>query len=619
VSLLNSWLETLFLKTNPLYLVQDNDHILSNVEIQTHLSEYELFFYEDPMELRYVFEQYRLNLFKKPLLLIVTKEFNSVPFDILKSSLQVNISWRLLFPFLNEKVLKQFSTEELNQLLIRSEREMNIKSSLSSKETELYLFQSIYDIDMRNMASTEQSVLGKIAEFYTNHQAIPQSYINFVQKYYSEVQLSTSLQSKILFEEYVNQKFSQDILSYENSNLDERKEDFASQLEMYKIPSINSLLKKIHVTDASIFPAYIQPLLIEHKQIQHDLVNQLANLNFEEFKLDDWKKLAFKIGKIRSTGLLFNTPISDSRPIVNANNVFESWLVTSFESLRSLPSFPSPKLSHQVPHYIASSNNYKKALLVMDGMSFTFWEIIKSHLEKNTEWAFDEHAIFSWVPTLTTISRQAIFSGLEPKEFSKSIFTTNYEATLWKRFWINDGYLSEEISYQRSLGFEHYNRSNISGFSSPLISIYGGVIDVIDRFMHSSLQGLSSIHNELDHWLNQNYLVNLLNDLHEANYEIYITSDHGHIEAMGSGKINEGTLASSKGQRVRMYEHSSLQHNAHSNYPKTILWQSTGLPNIYPLIAKGHDAFIRKNDKLVTHGGINIEEVIVPFIQLKRH
>lgn len=619
MSSLNSWLETLFLKTNPLYLVQDNDHILSNLEIQMLLLEYDLYFHKDPMELRYVFEQYRLNLFKKPLLLIITKEFSSVPFDILKSSLQVSISWGLLFPFLNKEALKKFSSEELNRLLTRSEREVKVQSILSFKETELYLFQSVYEINLSDMTNTEQSFLGKTAEFYTNGHTIPKSFIDFIKRYYSEIDLLYLLQSKDLFKNYLNHCFSQDILRYEDLTIDIQKKNSSSQLEFYASSVITPLIEKVHVKDLSVFPSAIRPLLIEHQQIQDSLIHQLESLNFDEFRLEDWKKLAFKIGKIRSNNLLFNTNFNDTQSILIANNAFEDWFVKSFESLRSLPSFPSPKLSHQVPHYLASSKNYKKALLVMDGMSFTFWEIIKSYLIKNTEWDFEENAIFSWVPTLTSVSRQAIFSGLEPREFSNSIYTTNYEATLWQAFWVKDGYKGEEITYQRSLGFEEYKRSLINSFSSPVVSIYGGVIDVIDRFIHSSLQGLNSIYYELDHWLNQNYLVNLLNDLYEANYDIYITSDHGHIEAFGIGKINEGALSSSKGQRVRMYENSSLQNNAHTNHPNTIVWESTGLPNINPVIAKGQDAFIRKNDKIITHGGINIEEVIVPFIHLKRN
>jgi len=44
-----------------------------------------------------------------------------------------------------------------------------------------------------------------------------------------------------------------------------------------------------------------------------------------------------------------------------------------------------------------------------------------------------------------------------------------------------------------------------------------------------------------------------------------------------------------------------------------------GLPSdYYPLVASGRDAFVNPGDSIVGHGGIAIEEVIVPLIKFER-
>lgn len=51
----------------------------------------------------------------------------------------------------------------------------------------------------------------------------------------------------------------------------------------------------------------------------------------------------------------------------------------------------------------------------------------------------------------------------------------------------------------------------------------------------------------------------------------------------------------------------------------TAIWPRTGLPNDYwPVVMKGRAAFVAKGESIVGHGGIAIEEVVVPYIRVKR-
>jgi hypothetical protein len=48
-------------------------------------------------------------------------------------------------------------------------------------------------------------------------------------------------------------------------------------------------------------------------------------------------------------------------------------------------------------------------------------------------------------------------------------------------------------------------------------------------------------------------------------------------------------------------------------------WDPIGLPNDYlPLLAPSRRAFVNEKKRLVSHGGISIEELIVPLVQIER-
>jgi hypothetical protein len=69
-------------------------------------------------------------------------------------------------------------------------------------------------------------------------------------------------------------------------------------------------------------------------------------------------------------------------------------------------------------HHVAKSMAYqsaapetrKTALIVMDGMSYDQWLCIKAELDF-PGCDIQENALFAWLPTLTSISRQSIFNA----------------------------------------------------------------------------------------------------------------------------------------------------------------------------------------------------------------
>lgn len=107
--------------------------------------------------------------------------------------------------------------------------------------------------------------------------------------------------------------------------------------------------------------------------------------------------------------------------------------------------------------------------------------------------------------------------------------------------------------------------------------------------------------------------------LWKAGFSIYLTSDHGNIETQGQGRPNEGCLAETRGQRARLYKDELLLKQVQNEYPESIWWTGQGLPeHYYVLLAKGRTAFTGENEETIAHGGIALEEVVVPFICLRK-
>jgi hypothetical protein len=143
------------------------------------------------------------------------------------------------------------------------------------------------------------------------------------------------------------------------------------------------------------------------------------------------------------------------------------------------------------------------------------------------------------------------------------------------------------------------------------------VVDKVDRIMHGMELGTAGMHNQVAQWGSTGFLVSAITMLVTSGFDVYITSDHGNVEAAGLGRPREGMLADVKGERVRIFPNEMLRAATASKFEKAIPWAPVGLPDEYfPLLAPGRCAFIPNGQITVAHGGITIEEVIVPFVHV---
>lgn len=300
---------------------------------------------------------------------------------------------------------------------------------------------------------------------------------------------------------------------------------------------------------------------------------------------------------------------------------FTAWLFKRYAGLVNLPPVP-PVMLHHLPRFLArqveEDRNAKVALIIVDGLAMDQWLVVRSALaSRQPGLRFREQAVFAWIPSLTSVSRQAAFAGKAPIFFPSSIETTEKEPALWMQFWADHGFTPNEVVYIKGLG--DGNSDTVSeALCHPQARVAGLVVDKVDKIMHGMELGTAGMHNQVGQWAKQPYLNTLLDLLLDRGFRVYLTSDHGNVEAKGCGRPAEGAVADLRGERVRVYSDASLRGKVNERFPSALEWDPVGLPEDYlALLAPARQAFVQEKQRTVSHGGISVEELIVPLVQIE--
>ncbi len=342
----------------------------------------------------------------------------------------------------------------------------------------------------------------------------------------------------------------------------------------------------------------------------------------------DWTAFAWRWAEL---GLLWSDTTDATRSGMNermrglrrdVDRSFCSWTECRYAGLHNQPPDP-PVMVHHLPRYLerrlSNAGGNRVALVVVDGLALDQWIALRDILAlRQSRFRFREEAVFAWIPTVTSVSRQAIFAGTPPLYFPSSLWTTDREASLWTRFWTDHGLTVREVTYARGLGSGCID-SVRELLSWPGLRVLGLVVDKVDRIMHGMELGAAGMHNQVRQWADEGFMVGLLNTLLEGGFAVFLTSDHGNIEAEGIGRPSEGMTAALRGERVRVYSDPSLRSRVHNRFPDAVVWPALGLPeDCLPLLAPARSAFVREGERIVCHGGASLEEVVVPMVEIER-
>ena len=299
------------------------------------------------------------------------------------------------------------------------------------------------------------------------------------------------------------------------------------------------------------------------------------------------------------------------------------WVSKHYADLPSLPVVKGPVMVHHVPRFLSLRRGLgeaKIALLVFDGLAVDQWVRIREAMAKRAPTlGFQESTCFAWLPTLTSVSRQAIFSGLKPREFAETIESTSAEPIQWSRFWQDQGLRTNEVFYRRGIKRTDQLAELGTDLSTPSIKVAGIVVDMVDEFVHGAMLGKRGIASQIENWCESGFVDQLFFLLLDKGFHVYITADHGNVEAVGQGRPNQGLAPELRGERVRTYRSETLATESAAANSNTYRIDLTGLPtNFMPLFAAGRTAFMQQGEPAVVHGGISIEELIVPFVKVER-
>lgn len=308
----------------------------------------------------------------------------------------------------------------------------------------------------------------------------------------------------------------------------------------------------------------------------------------------------------------------DLRPEIDRR--FTQWLQARYSTLPAQAPNP-PVMVHHIARHLArlrEKHECPVALIVVDGLALDQWLAVRTFMAgEHPGWRFSERSAFAWCPTITPISRQAIFAGKIPFFFSSSVDSTSKDSTHWTAFWSDHGLAEHKTGYVKIT--RKQESSDLADLLPSLnqVAALGVVLTAVDEVMHGIVLGRPQLHSSIQIWTKGGVLAQLIELLLDAGFHIALTSDHGNIAAKGAGSPNEGMLAEVRGERVRIYPDESLRAKSATGFSKSLAWTPEGLPKDYhPLFALPTEAFITKGEERICHGGISVEEVLVPFIEI---
>lgn len=293
------------------------------------------------------------------------------------------------------------------------------------------------------------------------------------------------------------------------------------------------------------------------------------------------------------------------------DEAFIRWLQARYGTLLTSAA-PWPTTVNRVAPFLARRVRDQKTerimLVVLDGLGHAQW----SHLcERLPLEVAESGSTLALVPTYTTVSRQAIFAGDLPQSSPETLWTTKPEPRRWSALWEAEGIPVTRVAYHRVRGRLPHDHL---GFGDA--QVIGVVVNAVDDLMHNSeLFGDAQLLANLDVWASNGFLTDLIARANAAGYETWVTSDHGNLECLGAGSVSEGVAIEAAGKRLLRYPNKTLRDASRAQ--GTVWDQIPGLPTTAEplLFASGRDAFTR-NLVSVSHGGLSIDEVIVPLARV---
>ncbi len=646
-------------KVSKLTLVADPDCLLTEEKLVLELRGrgFDLIEFSDPVEFRYAYESKYRSIWDRGehtdlvvVLRLQDAELESLPYDLLQAGRKLSFNLGDLFPNLSYPVIDKLDRSLLDALY--EAQRTSLPGRMGDNATKDFILRNVFRIAPELIANEVELLRALLLLHYGKVQLPLMLAERLIQILKGHDGFKTWPLSEIVPDDEAFFAFLQErwplFLSRLGSANHVREDSLEYGLK-YPGPShlpfdhqdikvyIDNLFlegkltpveaKGIKVDAGSWVRSGIATSVVDDDALRisrlFDLVEK--ELPIAEARYSDWTAFVLKWAELSSLVHCGNSTEEQIRlrEIGDAlNTTFAGWLADHYSSLINLPP-TNPAMLHHVPRRLArdieDSGSSRAALIVVDGLALDQWVSIRPFLQKqDANLVMRESATFAWIPTLTSVSRQAIFSGKPPLYFPSSINSTNSEEKLWKQFWEGHGLSRLDVTYGNVLG-DGKAESLINSVVHSKTRVVGVVVRMVDEIMHGMKLGSAGMHNQILQWCREGFLAELVGHLLDDGYEVWLTADHGNIQCGGKGRPSEGVIAETRGERVRVYPSPELRSQVAGAFPFAHEWKPIGLPaDYFPLVAGGRDAFVNPGEAIVGHGGVAIEEVIVPLIKFER-
>ena len=334
-----------------------------------------------------------------------------------------------------------------------------------------------------------------------------------------------------------------------------------------------------------------------------------------------------------------------------ANNGFAKFIkqnyldwVTSISNLDSSASRPvlSPEIFKTKVFPFLSAGE-KVFLVVLDNFRYDQWRVLSKELSEHFD--IDEDLYYSILPTATQYARNAIFSGLMPnkiqemfpdlwvdedEEKGKNLNEEPLIRTQLERYRRKESFTYHKINTQADADKLMQQMKNIE--KTPLNVVVFNFIDMLSHARTESKMVRELANNESAYrsitlsWFRHSVISDFFRELAQMDCKVIVTTDHGSIRCTQPVKI-VGDRNTNTNLRYKLGKNLAYDDDKSLfviKDPRKALLPQPNLSTSY-VFATGDSFFAYPNNynyyvsyyrDTFQHGGISMEEMIVPLITL---